>query len=256
MTVSRPTLTRLYDATGGNPMACLEIGRALQRLAGEPLPGEPLPVPTDLRERSWRTASATCRPDTRRAVADLCRRSPGRPSHAAVAGPERHAIQRALDEAQQARIVTSRRRPDPVHPSVAGIRPVRRPHSDRADGGCTTAREPRHRAGGAARDMPPLVRDGPDPDVAAALEVAAERAATAAAPRGRAAGRARGRADPGGPASRTCSGGIRCRRRIFRLGDPAGLRARRHAADRLTGPGLTRVRGLLLLADDRVLDPG
>ena len=46
---SRPTLTRLHQATGGNPMVCVEMARALQRRGREPGVGEPLPVPADLR---------------------------------------------------------------------------------------------------------------------------------------------------------------------------------------------------------------
>ncbi len=45
---SRPTLTRLHQATGGNPMVCLEMARALQRRGREPAVDEPLPVPADL----------------------------------------------------------------------------------------------------------------------------------------------------------------------------------------------------------------
>lgn len=47
--LSRPTLTRLEQATGGNPMMFLEMARALQRLGHEPATDEPLPVPADLR---------------------------------------------------------------------------------------------------------------------------------------------------------------------------------------------------------------
>jgi DNA-binding CsgD family transcriptional regulator len=47
--LSRPTLTRLHQATGGNPMMCLEMARALQRRGREPAADEPLPVPADLR---------------------------------------------------------------------------------------------------------------------------------------------------------------------------------------------------------------
>src|SRR5260370_28276590 len=47
--LSRPTLTRLHRATGGNPMMFLEMARALQRRGREPDAGEPLPVPADLR---------------------------------------------------------------------------------------------------------------------------------------------------------------------------------------------------------------
>ena len=48
-TLTRPTLTRLHQATGGNPMMCLEMARALQRRGQAPSVGEPLPVPADLR---------------------------------------------------------------------------------------------------------------------------------------------------------------------------------------------------------------
>lgn len=48
-TLSRPTLTRLHQATGGNPMICLEMARALQRRGHEPAAGEPALVPADLR---------------------------------------------------------------------------------------------------------------------------------------------------------------------------------------------------------------
>ncbi|MDQ6658646.1 MAG: AAA family ATPase [Actinomycetota bacterium] len=46
--LSRPTLTRLHQATDGNPMACVEMARALQRRGREPSVDEPLPVPADL----------------------------------------------------------------------------------------------------------------------------------------------------------------------------------------------------------------
>jgi DNA-binding CsgD family transcriptional regulator len=48
-TLSRPTLSRLHEATGGNPMMCLEMARALERRGHEPAAGEPLPVPADMR---------------------------------------------------------------------------------------------------------------------------------------------------------------------------------------------------------------
>ena len=48
-TLTRPTLTRLHHATGGNPMMSVEMGRALQRRGREPVADEPLPVPADLK---------------------------------------------------------------------------------------------------------------------------------------------------------------------------------------------------------------
>ena len=49
LTVSRPTLTRLHQATGGNPMVSMEMARALQRRGAEPAAHDPLPVPRDVR---------------------------------------------------------------------------------------------------------------------------------------------------------------------------------------------------------------
>ncbi len=48
-TLSRSTLARLHQATGGSPMMCLEMARAMQRRGREPAAGEPLTVPADLR---------------------------------------------------------------------------------------------------------------------------------------------------------------------------------------------------------------
>ena len=47
--LSRSILARLHQATGGSPMMCLEMARALQRRGREPAAGEPLTVPADLR---------------------------------------------------------------------------------------------------------------------------------------------------------------------------------------------------------------
>jgi DNA-binding CsgD family transcriptional regulator len=47
--VSRLTLRRIHQASGGNPFFALELARALVRAGVEPDPEEPLPVPEDLR---------------------------------------------------------------------------------------------------------------------------------------------------------------------------------------------------------------
>ena len=47
--LARSTLARVHQATGGNPMMCLEMARALHRRGREPTAGEPLSVPADLR---------------------------------------------------------------------------------------------------------------------------------------------------------------------------------------------------------------
>jgi DNA-binding CsgD family transcriptional regulator len=46
--LSRLTIRRLFDASGGNPFYGLELARALQRADAEPSPEEPLPVPAGM----------------------------------------------------------------------------------------------------------------------------------------------------------------------------------------------------------------
>jgi DNA-binding CsgD family transcriptional regulator len=46
---ARSTLVRIHDASAGNPLFGLEIARRIQEV-GEPPLGQPLPVPTDVRE--------------------------------------------------------------------------------------------------------------------------------------------------------------------------------------------------------------
>jgi DNA-binding CsgD family transcriptional regulator len=48
--LSRPTMRRLHEAAGGNPFYALELARVLKQRGTEPRPGEPLPIPDDLRE--------------------------------------------------------------------------------------------------------------------------------------------------------------------------------------------------------------
>ena len=50
LALSRATLLRLHESSGGNPFYALEIARLLAERRRDPAPGEPLPVPDDLRE--------------------------------------------------------------------------------------------------------------------------------------------------------------------------------------------------------------
>src|ERR671936_3222265 len=50
LTLPRPVLVRLHETAGGNPFLALELGRALLRRNRLPAPGEPLPVPSGLRQ--------------------------------------------------------------------------------------------------------------------------------------------------------------------------------------------------------------
>jgi DNA-binding CsgD family transcriptional regulator len=47
---SRPLLRRLHEASGGNPLFVLELGRTLRERGGEVDPGRPLPVPSTVEE--------------------------------------------------------------------------------------------------------------------------------------------------------------------------------------------------------------
>jgi DNA-binding CsgD family transcriptional regulator len=48
LTLTRPALRRVHDASGGNPFYALELVRALQARGGRIQPGRPLPVPETL----------------------------------------------------------------------------------------------------------------------------------------------------------------------------------------------------------------
>ena len=254
LAVSRPTLTRLFDATGGNPMACLEIGRALQRLGGEPSPGEPLPVPTDLRALVA-DRLRDLRPETRELLV-VC---------AALAQPtvdqllttaDTETIHRALDAAQRARVLTiDGRRVRFTHPLLASV-----PYADLSP----AARRELHRHLAALVSEPEeharhaaLAAAGPDSVVAAALELAAQHASD------------RGSASAGAllaelAVTRTpagCSADLQRRRvdaaeRIFRLGEPARAWEMAVAGVELSEPGPERVRGSVAARHHRVLDPG
>ncbi|MGH3134338.1 MAG: LuxR family transcriptional regulator, partial [Gaiellaceae bacterium] len=47
---ARPTLTRLWETSGGNPLFALELARALERRGGRVDPGAVLPIPDNLDE--------------------------------------------------------------------------------------------------------------------------------------------------------------------------------------------------------------
>ena len=50
LSLARPALLQLYRVSEGNPFLALEVGRALQRREIVPEPGQPFPVPQNLRE--------------------------------------------------------------------------------------------------------------------------------------------------------------------------------------------------------------
>ena len=247
MTMSRPTLTRLHDATGGNPMISLEMGRALQRRGSEPSPDEPLPVPSDLRilvtERLkglseaardvLLLAGALAHPNVR-TVADAL----GDPS----------SVVACLDELTRAgAIEVDDQRLRLSHPLLSSV-PYeelsgerRRALHRRLAGSVTDPEEhARHVA---------LGTDGPDEVVALALDVAALRArargSTAAAAELAVLAVSR---TPAGHPVELLRRRVAAARYAFHSGEPASAQAMLLAGCNDVPPGPDRVDGLLLLA--------
>jgi predicted ATPase len=50
LNLPRPALVRVTEACEGNPFFALELGRELQRRGARPTTGEPLPIPSDLKQ--------------------------------------------------------------------------------------------------------------------------------------------------------------------------------------------------------------
>jgi DNA-binding CsgD family transcriptional regulator len=174
----RPTLRRIWEAAGGNPLFAVELARALEADGGRPRPGEPLPVPGDLveliaariaqlpaRSREWLLGTALLAAPTT-IVLDRARgRSGARDLERAVratlvdhrdgAISLRHPL---VGEATAASVPLEARRA--MHRRLAAV-------LDNAE------ERARHLA---------LGTEGPDADVAAALEDAAELAQERGAP--------------------------------------------------------------------------
>jgi DNA-binding CsgD family transcriptional regulator len=244
---SRPTLTRLHQATGGNPMACLEMARALQRRGREPAVDEPLPVPTDLAGLVTERLHGLTEP-ARRLL--LVAAALARPTVAAVtaAAGEPAAAARALAEAVQAGLLHfDGERIHFTHPLIAsipyaGLTPVdrRRLHEHLA----STVHDPEEHARHAA-----LGSLDPSSLVADALDVAAGHARRrgsldAATELAELAVSRTPRDDPDALLRRT----VDVAHYLFLLGDT--VRARTVLRDGLAvaRPGPSRVRGLLLAA--------
>jgi DNA-binding CsgD family transcriptional regulator len=247
MSLSRPTLTRLHQATGGNPMVCLEMARALQRRGREPAADEPLPVPSDLRvlvaerlrglseqARELLLLTAAMAHPTINAVAAVMAAPPGAPPGLA------EAVAAGVIELDGERLRFT-------HPLVASIPyadltpDVRRQlHARLADAITDPEEHARHAALGST---------GADAAVAASLDVAARRA------------RSRGSIDAAAELAELAIGrtpvdqpdellrrAVDAADYLFRLGDPAKARAVLTGRLEATTPGPARVRGLLLLA--------
>lgn len=180
VTLPRPALVRLHEASGGNPLFALEIGRELHRRGIELTQDGHLPIPVDLhallRERLARlpgrtrallvTAAALPRP-----TVDLLEAATG--SLDEVAADLERALQARVIELEQDQVRFS-------HPLLASV--------------CYADASPRRRRQAHARlaeivDGPEararhlaLAAEGPDEEVALALDEAARQAIVRGAP--------------------------------------------------------------------------
>jgi len=244
-TFARPTLTRLHRATGGNPMMCLEMARALQRRGAEPSASDPLPVPADLRVLVTERLRGLA-PQTREVL--LITAALAQPTVAAVAAAvgDAAATARCLEEAIAAGVLeVDGDRVRFAHPLIASIPyedlslPARRALHERL---ATTSTDLEERARHAA-----LGSDEPSSVIAAALDAAARQARRrgsidAAAELAQLALSRTPASDSGDQLRRTADAA----RYLFLLGDPARARALLAVGLDAAPPGPARVDALLL----------
>jgi DNA-binding CsgD family transcriptional regulator len=174
---ARSTLVRIHETSLGNPFFAVEIARRLQEI-GEPLPGQPLPVPPDvkelLRQRIHRLPAAT-----REALLTIAaQRDPTRASVGAALGRQ---VESDLETAEREEII--RVEDDAIrfsHPLFAG--------AIYADAGDADRRATHERLARTVEGVEKRARhlalaaNGPDEAVAAMLEEAAHAAAARGAP--------------------------------------------------------------------------
>lgn len=247
LTLPRPTLTRLHRATGGNPMMCLEMARALQRRGGEASASDPLPVPSDLRLLVTERLRGLD-PRTREAL--LMTAALAQPTVTAVAAAVGDVVQaaRCLDEAVGAGVLeVDGERVRFTHPLIASI-----PYADLsvADRRALHARlaatvtDPEERARHAA-----LGSDEPSSVVATALDTAARHA--------RRRGSIEAAAElaelalshtPAGDTDDRLRRTVDAAQYLFLLGDPSRARSLLAVGLDAAPPGPARVDALLLSA--------
>ncbi len=246
-TFTRPTLTRLHQATGGNPMVSLEMGRALQRRGHEPEAHEPLPVPSDIRllvADRLRGLSRAAR-DFLLVSAALAHPSVELVSAATI---DSTAAQQSLGEVLEAgALEVDGQRLRFTHPLLASVPYEAMMSSDRQALHRRLARvvtDPEEHARHVA-----LGSDGPDPRVADALEAAArharKRGSTAAAAELTELAVSRTPLDL--PADLTRRR-VDAARYLFHLGEPSRARSMAVASLQSAPNSACRVSALLLLA--------
>src|SRR5581483_5671566 len=231
-TLPRPTLRRIAQESGGNPLFALELARALIDAGARPGPGEPLPVPDTLGALLKRRVDRL--PEAARTTL-LAAAALSDPRLELIGAPD------TLDAAERAGVVAVRDgRVRFSHPLLASTvygsasRERRREvHRLLA----SAVEEPEERARHLA-----LAADGPDAEVAASLEAAARDA------NARGAAELAWRLTPASePRSRATRRLTLCEY-VFRAGD---TREARRLAEELVGseqPGPLRARALELIA--------
>ena len=178
--ISRPTLLRLHEASGGNPLYALELARELAAVDHEPNAGEPLRVPSTL-ERLMESRLGAVPDETRETLLAVALLAQPSVHVLAKALGDRVRVDRDLDVSESAGLlVVERDRIRFAHPLFASVlvasataqerRRVHRMLTDAAESG-----EERvlHLA---------LAIDPPDAAVAAELDGAAKAARARAAP--------------------------------------------------------------------------
>lgn len=173
----RPTLLQLHDASGGNPFYALELAASLLRSGARPAPGEPLRIPASLREL-LRDRLATLTPAGREAA--LAVSALAQPTVATVELAVRDGSG-AVAEAVSAGVLEHEG--DALrftHPLLAATLYDDLPLGERAVLNRRLAElvaDPEERARHLAE-----AADGPDEDLAAALETAASSSASRGSP--------------------------------------------------------------------------
>ncbi len=165
LAVARPLLLRVHEASGGNPLYALELGRALAGSEGELAAGAPLPVPDTLGDvLDSRLAGVSG--DAREALVVT----------AALAYPTRALVGAGVDEAIGAGLLEAQgdrlRLAHPLYGSVATARLDARRRRELHRRLAEVVDRPEQRAAHLA-----LATDGPDPEAAEAVAAAARAAA-------------------------------------------------------------------------------
>ena len=243
----RPVVGRLHEAAGGNPFFALEMAGAWLRRGQPTRPGLDLPLPDTLRGLV-RDRLAPLSRDAREALLVAAAAAPATVEVVAGASDRPATTLRGLGEAEDAGVLV--REGETLrftHPLLASVvyaeaPPSRRRRLHRSIGAVVGEPEPR------ARHLA-LGAEGPDAEVAAALDRAVASARARGAPDAAAelaelARRLTPRGDRDGRVRRATDLG----RLLFQAGETSRARRELEALVAASSPGWARARALLVLA--------